>query len=205
MNGKNVNKRLRIGLVPICGVVASMAAFTSPVMGDTTTYTLTADVCVTGFTCDMTGACWCEFVWDVATNWKKCVDDGQQVTCTDPSPDYPDASTDIVVITQNTAVSRCDGGIKNGEICASSSDCGGYDCKPAHYMVIQLTTETIGSLTIESASGTGAALYLQLKVKEGAGSAQTLTAADVTVDGVNGAVIVKITGTDVALKSDPND
>lgn len=93
--------------------------------------------------CTPAGLCWCDADWDVGGNWDYCGD---------PPDDYPESSCKPVYIGHSNT-GYCDHWTRNP--CSEDDDCPGRDptCEDIEgYVIIELTTETIKGMKIETTS-----------------------------------------------------
>ncbi len=167
--------------------------------------------------------CWCQVAWDDEGAWSACWGGGSFCANPSPSyPSVATDDVTIEMSTidsrcdggpdngelctqDSNCRGLCVGGPKGGLPCLGANSCPdpqtcmAHLCEEEQYLVIELITVTIGKLTIKTESTPGAD-QLDLRfhsdddpAPEPPAVGHTLSTEDLTVDGTNGAVTLKVT------------
>ncbi len=126
--------------------------------------------------------CWCEADWDDELNW----------TCFGIASGYPDLPSENARF-RHSNTGYCNGGTRDGDPCSQDSDCPRVSCENFElYLELQLTTESIGGLWIETAATNATDEKLEIRFESKGNSAKTLTTLQVILDATNGPITLKI-------------
>ena len=170
--------------------------------------------------------CWCEADWDDELNWNcfgpnsdggypdlpsenarfrhsntgYCNGGSSAGQPCDPNVDCPGGTC-----VSGEGVPLCSGGSRDGLSCNPDVDCPGGSCDDREqYLKLQLTTEFIGVLRIETQSTTVTNDKLEVRLESKGSSAKTLTPLRVILDATNGPITLKISDS-ATLKTDTTD